>query len=470
MYYVINPNIGIRSWWRSPYSYYMKGVRNAFRLTQEEFEFLYKCDGITNLEEGSLSNRMLNRAMIIPCKKGEMSLSSWQRKICDNRYFPAMNWMITGKCNYNCLHCFNASDNAPLMSEFTLKEAERLMDEAEECGINAFTITGGEPMCHKSFFDIIEGIYKRGMFVEELNTNGYYITQDALDSFKAIGCHPLIKISFDGLAHHDWLRNRPGAEEDALRAIKLSVENGFRVKVQSNVHRNNVESMITSAHLLNKIGVSEMRLIRTTEAPRWIKNGGSNTLTLSEYFDRMLSFIEEYSASRDKMEIDIWQLLHLYPESKSYRPRAVECIEEEYRDSLPVCRGNRGMVAVAANGNLFPCLQMSGYYETHNWKLGNVKENGLKRYLQHGDYLEEVCTTVKDLRDSNEKCHRCEWFKYCVGGCRALALLFSGDKKGSDISKCLFFKGGYMEKLKNVMKDWRDVSGVMKSRENVNIT
>ena len=36
--------------------------------------------------------------------------------------------------------------------------------------------------------------------------------------------------------------------------------------------------------------------------------------------------------------------------------------------------------------------------------------------------------------------------------------------------KCLFFKGGYMEKLKNVMKDWRDVSGVMKSKENVNIT
>ena len=34
-----------------------------------------------------------------------------------------MNWMITGKCNYNCLHCFNASDNSPLVSEFTLSEA-----------------------------------------------------------------------------------------------------------------------------------------------------------------------------------------------------------------------------------------------------------------------------------------------------------------------------------------------------------
>ena len=89
------------------------------------------------------------------------------------------------------------------------------------CGINALTITGGEPMCHKSFLPIIEGVYRRGMYVEELNTNGYYITQEILDRMKEIGCDPLIKISFDGIGHHDWLRNRKGAEEDALRAITL---------------------------------------------------------------------------------------------------------------------------------------------------------------------------------------------------------------------------------------------------------
>lgn len=58
---------------------------------------------------------------------------------------------------------------------------------------------------------------------------------------KNIGCDPLIKISFDGIGHHDWLRNRKGAEEDALRAIRLCIENGFRVKVQTNVHRLNIQ-------------------------------------------------------------------------------------------------------------------------------------------------------------------------------------------------------------------------------------
>ncbi len=460
MYYIINPNIGIRSWWRTPFAYYMKGNVLAQRLTKNEFDFLYKCDGETDLEENETAKNLLRRGFIFQCGKGEQSLTPWQRKVCDNRYFPSMNWMITGKCNYNCLHCFNASDNAPLMSEFTLEEAEKLLDEAEECGINAFTITGGEPMCHKNFFQIVEGIYKRGMFIEELNTNGFYINQEALDRFKEIGCYPLIKISFDGIGHHDWLRNRKGAEEDALRAIKLCVENGFRVKVQTNVHKKNVESMAQTALLMNDLGVYDMRIIRTTEAPRWVKNGGDSTLTLEEYFDNMLSFLGEYIKRDPRMEVDIWQFVRIDPGLKEYRPRAICYSEGEYKDTFPVCRGNRGLVAVAANGNLFPCHQMSGYYEQHSWILGNVKKDGLKKHLQSGAYLDEVCITLKDLAEHNEECRNCKWFKYCAGGCRAIGLALSGDKYGADISKCLFFKGDYLKKLKDVMIGYRDNSGL----------
>ena len=285
MYGILNPDISLRSWWRTPYAYYWKGVRDARRLTREEYELLRRCDGATDLTEDELLTGLVRRGFILPCEKGKKHPNPRQDMVCDNRYFPAMNWMITGRCNYNCLHCFNAADNAPLMSEFTLEEAERLVDEAQRCGIHAFTITGGEPMCHKDFFGILEGIYRRGMFVEELNTNGFYLDPAALDRMDAMGCRPLIKISFDGLGHHDWLRNRKGAEEDALRAIRLCVENGFRVKAQTNVHRWNVESMLPTARLLDGMGVEEMRIIRTTEVPRWKENAKGATLELTEYFD-----------------------------------------------------------------------------------------------------------------------------------------------------------------------------------------
>ena len=456
MTYILHETLALRSWWRVPYACYRKGVRDAQRLTKEEFELLSLCDGQTDLEDSELLSRLASCGMIETCERGERVLDPWQKMDCDNRYFPAMNWMITGKCNYNCLHCFNASDNSPLMAEFSLEEAEKLLDEAQRCGINAFTITGGEPMCHKDFLPIIEGIYKRGMFVEELNTNGFYINQAVLDRMKEIGCYPLIKISFDGLGHHDWLRNRKGAEEDALRAIKLCVDNGFRVKAQTNVHRRNIESMLPTARFLDEMGVYEMRIIRTTEVPRWNENAKGATLELDEYFDKMLDFAREYISEEHKMTIDIWQFMTIFPKSKSYGLRAVACCEGEYKATRPVCPGNRGMIAVAANGNVFPCLQMSGYYEAKNDILGNVKQSGLRPILQMGRYLAEVCTTVGEIAEKNEECRNCPYFKYCAGGCRAVGLALTGDKMGVDLSKCLFYKKGYYEKVVHAMGNFRN--------------
>jgi len=196
-----------------------------------------------------------------------------------------------------------------------------------------------------------------------------------------------------------------------------------------------------------------MRIIRTTEAPRWVQNAGDACLTLEEYFNEMLLFLQEYVKLNCKMEIDIWQFVHFSPRSKTYRPRPIECGEGEYRDSLPVCRGNRGMVAVAANGNLYPCHQLSGTYDYHKWFLGNVKADGLQIHLMAGAYLQEVCTTVKDLAQHNKTCATCQWFKYCCGGCRAVGTALTGDKLGSDLSKCVFFKGGYLDRLKEVLCD-----------------
>ena len=460
MSYILNEWILLRSWWRVPYAYQVKGMRGAQKLTKEEYELLSRCDGQSDMEHSELLASLLERGLISECQAGERSLAPWQNIVCDNRYFPEMNWMITGKCNYNCLHCFNAADNSPLMAEFSLKEAERLLNDAMACGIHGFTITGGEPMCHKSFLPIMEGIYRRGMYVEELNTNGFYITQEILDKLKEIGCDPLIKISFDGLGHHDWLRNRKGAEEDALRAIALCVKNGFRVKVQTNVHRRNVDSMLATARLLDAMGVDKMRIIRTTEVPRWNENAKGATLDLDEYFDRMLKFCRAYSAEEHHMIVDIWQLIQLYPHSKSFSLRPVACREGEFKLSRPVCSGNRAMVAVAANGNVFPCLQMSGYYESRNDILGNVKESGLRPILQMGKYLAEVCTTVGDLASANAECRECPYFKYCAAGCRAIALTLTSDKMGVDPSKCLFFKKGYYAKAVETMGEWRNTTPI----------
>jgi len=200
-----------------------------------------------------------------------------------------------------------------------------------------------------------------------------------------------------------------------------------------------------------------MRIIRTTESLRWNENAADATLALDEYYDKMLEFVGGYIKEDCKMNIDIWQFLTLYPKSKTFRARPVECGIGEYRDSIPVCRGNRGMAAVAANGNVFPCMQMSGYYEAKGDVLGNVKTDGLQPLLQSGKYLSEVCMTLGEFARKNETCASCKYFKHCAGGCRAIGLALTGDKCGVDLAKCLYFRKGYYEKTVALLKDWRNV-------------
>ena len=455
MYFKLPEYVALRSWPAVPYALFVRYAPYAQPLSRREFETMLLCDGEHDLEFDETIMVLATRRLIVSCEKGDYP-SEWSMyKGYDNRYFPKMNLMITGKCNYNCLHCFNVADNAPLITEWAFEDLCDLFDQARDCGIHALTITGGEPMVHKRFMDILREIHRRDMFVEELNTNGYYITKEILSEMKDIGCYPLIKISFDGVGHHDWMRNRKGAEQKTLDAMKLCIDSGFRVKAQTQVHRKNVESMFPTAQLLDNMGVEEMRIIRTTEVPRWFENAGDACLGMEEYYEKLLAFAKEYQQSGMSMDIDI------NPKEKSFRIVPVSCAEGEYRPTFPGCRGNRGMIAVTSSGDAVPCMQVSGVMLQQGIHLGNLHRDRLKDLLTKSGYLDNVCSTVGDVRENNPKCGSRRWFEYCTGGCRAMGLLYSGQRKdfyGEDITKCRFFENGWYEKVSAALSAWKNLS------------
>ena len=95
MKYIMNPQIALRSWQLVPCAYYIRGVREAKKLSREEFDFLLGCDGNTELEPSELSGSLEERGFIREANEGEC-LSEWQRpRFHFNRYFPAANWSIT---------------------------------------------------------------------------------------------------------------------------------------------------------------------------------------------------------------------------------------------------------------------------------------------------------------------------------------------------------------------------------------
>ena len=456
LYYRIKDNVALRKWRYVDRALYIKGIENASSISEPEFELLLQCDGEHDISPSPYLANLLAKQYIEQCEKGHKPNPWSLLHEYDNYYFPKMNLMITGKCNLNCLHCFNAKDNAPLNTELTYEQILNILDQARDIGVHAFTLTGGEPLVHKHFLDIVKAIYERDMFIFELNTNGLLINQEMLDTFKQLGCHPLIKISFDGVGYHNLIRQHPKAEDLTLKAVKLCIKNGFSVKAQTQVNRKNVDVMLDTARLLNDLGVSEMRMIRTTEAPRWEKNSPDSSLGFEEYYQKMTDFSKEYIHSGMNMVIDIWQFLRLYPSVKTYELVPIACNKDEFNIRIPMCKGNRGMIAISSSGEAVPCLQMSGWFLERKISLGNVLKTPLKELVRESDYLNLATATLLKQILENDKCGNCKYYKACTGGCPALGLLYSknGDYYHEDILKCIFFENGWYDRINKELQEW----------------
>ncbi|MBE7008749.1 MAG: radical SAM protein [Ruminococcaceae bacterium] len=463
MYYRLCDDYALRAWKFVNHAMYCRCAPAPLRVDAETFELLLACDGEHDLEESDALKSLTERGVIAPCEQGERP-SEWSRyRRYPHRMVPGMNLMLTGKCNYNCRHCFNAAENAERMAEWDYGALLDLFDQMAECGFHSVTLTGGEPMLHPRFADIVRAIYERNMVLEKLTTNGFFLHQDTLDLFRELKADPQIKISFDGVGHHDWMRGHKGAEEDAKRAFRLCAENGFRTLAQTQVYRGNLDAMRETLLTLEDAGVTSTRIIRTTETRRWLKNAPDGSLPVEEYFEKMLGLADWYMHGEHKMDVVIWRFLDLYPRAKAY-----DMVMERHTDGVdrptePVCVGNRTMMAVTCEGDVAPCLQMCGELTPFDYHFDNLKERKLADILQEGKWLGAVCTNLCALREKNAECDKCEWFGRCAGGCRALAMLhgveqgLGPDYYGIDPLACLFYKGGWYERIQERLGDFMKI-------------
>ncbi len=285
MYFRIKDNIALRSWKLVPFAYYRKGNTYAEKLTSEEFFAAMLCDGKHDLARNGLLDILVKKDVIEPCEQGN-SPSEWSRlRDCRCRYMPSALVSITGRCNMNCRHCFMAADVSPTFDEWKYEDILDLIDQFAECGVQSVGLTGGEPMLHPRFTDILREIAKRDLTLSEICTNASLVTDGICDEIKTLGFSPMFRVSFDGVGVHDWMRRVPGAEEQALGKLALLKKHGFFVKVQYNVNRHTASALKKTARLLDGMGMDSIRIIQTGSSPRWAALGGEENYSYGEYYD-----------------------------------------------------------------------------------------------------------------------------------------------------------------------------------------
>ncbi len=459
MVYILEDDIRIKKWKNSRPVYTTEGKRKLFHLDNEEYEFLKSCDGLTELAPNNVLYRLEMMRLIRRCKKGDASLKEDQIREYPNYFFRSLDWTITERCNYNCLHCFHAADNNRHKEEFSGEEALRLLREAKECGMFGISLTGGEPTLYPHVREVFQESRKLGLSLDSLVTNGSGLDEELIEFLKSLHPRVEIRLSFDGIGTHDWLRQHEGAEEQVKNTIRLCKKAGIYVKINMNANRRNRDRIFESTVMLAGMGVDEVRIIKTTEAPRWQINAANDSLTIGEYYDLSADFATQYKKHGLTLPVTIWQSLYLNGKKKAFSILPVKTSACNYDEDALICRAlTKSKISVQANGDIIPCAPMAGFLTLHNVKLGNVKRDGLQKLLTEGPLIENIWHTIGEKRTYSQECRNCRYFENCQGGCPALSLLFRGNIMEPDATKCAFFTGDYYNSFCKALEGWENLT------------
>ena len=142
-------------------------------------------------------------------------------------------WQITNECNLACLHCIEESGPGKAFAdELAREEALRVIDELLANEVPYISFSGGEPMLHPAFFEMVERVTSHGAQLK-IETNGHYLTPGNCTRLADLGVKG-VQVSLDGASAATFGRMRVRGEFDRtvegirnLRAAGVPVEINF---------------------------------------------------------------------------------------------------------------------------------------------------------------------------------------------------------------------------------------------------
>ena len=411
---------------------------------------MIRCDGMTGIESDSWppEPRWIHNSGITGTCVEAAALKPYQEYFCyPNRRLDFMELSVTGRCNLNCKHCFNAKDCSPRTAEPAMEKLLSLLARMDECGVGRLRLTGGEPLVRKDLLTFTSEMARRSIRLYELLTNGYALTETFLEALEQQGHRPTWFVSFDGLGFHDWLRGVNGAEERALAAIELLCRRGYYVQVHQCVWKDSLPSVQPTVRRLCELGVSRYRLVTVEPSLRWRELATGQSIPVGQWLEYIPQFLDWWYENGIRMDLDLWSYwVHKYGSRKVTIMPDLRSLNVS--NDAPACQINRNKPFIDADGRVVPCMPLSGAADAYGLNWGNVYEgDDLRDIFTDSPYLRQVSCSCRERKERNPECRTCLWRERCSTGCRAEAVAQGGDINGPDRRICLFYRTGCYEKL-----------------------
>ncbi len=307
---------------------------------------------------------------------------------------------LTYRCNERCVHCYLDHHDR---GELTTAEIKDLLDQMAGAGVFYLTLSGGEIMLRRDFFEILEHARAR-TFCIKLKTNGILIGEHEADLINSVGVETVqISIYSHRAEVHDAITKLPGSLENSIEAIRLLRRRGIHVIVANVLMVQNARDYQGVKALASELGAQ--CIIDPTITPMLDGDRSVLGLNISEAALREVLQNEEQAGRAEE-----------------FCAPAQDGDAQEL-NSLP-CSAGHTACYVSPHGDVFPCVQFP-------LPCGNV------RHMKFADIWRDS-PQFKQLRPIRladmPACSQCVHGTTCTR-CPGLAYL-EGDMRGPSYQDC----------------------------------
>lgn len=323
-----------------------------------------------------------------------------------------INWTLTFRCNFSCMHCYSRVEKA---DELSTDEVKSIMDKVARYKVPFINFGGGEPLLRKDLFELTAYATSLGFNVS-MNTNGYLMTKEKAalareSGFKTVG----ISIDSDEADVHDSFRKTPGSHARAMAAGRYLADEGVRLTVSSVICRINHHRFEELVRQARELGAEQISLHNYKCTGLGMTNKDELDLTPEEWMKFYMKALEVKSREngiRISLDDPITASIHKAKEK-------------------PIVKGStcgKLSLNIRANGDVTPC----GFIPV---VIGNLLTEDLKDIWDGSKVLDKMRN-----KTPREKCKVCKHYEDCLGGCSARAYATTGDFNSPD-PHCWVAKG-----------------------------
>lgn len=352
-------------------------------------------------------------------------------------------FVVTTKCNANCIYCQAKDRNSPQHTDMSIDTALKAVDLALSAPSNYITIEfqGGEPLLNfpviKAIIEYCKSSSSKKHIQYSLVSNLTVLTDEMLEY---LILHKVsISTSIDGnqLLHN---KNRPLASGDdsfnlALSKLKHIAQHNYHVGAIETTTRLSLPFSNEIVDTYVSIGMKSIFLRPLT--PLGFANNAWNQIgyTADEYtafYKKALNYIINLNRTGTyikELHATIWLRKILSGES------------ENYMELRSPCGASLGQIAFYCDGRIFTCDEARMLSEMGNdsFCLGDVNSSTYNMLIDSP--VAKACCSASIL-ESVPSCCDCVYQPYC-GTCPVVNLATNGDifSKSASSFRCEVYKG-----------------------------